>query len=39
MTKFLNDRDWTALQPEFLANKPFNHIVMDNFFAPEVANN
>jgi hypothetical protein len=37
MTKFLNDRDWKALQPEFLANKPFNHIVMDNFFAPEVA--
>jgi hypothetical protein len=37
MTKFLNDRDWTALQPEFLSNKPFNHIVMDNFFTPEVA--
>jgi len=37
MTKFLNDRDWSALQPEFLANKPFNHIVMDNFFTTEVA--
>lgn len=37
MTKFLNDRNWRALQPEFLANKPFNHIVMDNFFTPEVA--
>jgi hypothetical protein len=37
MTKFLNDRDWTALQPEFLSNKPFNHIVIDDFFLPEVA--
>jgi Rps23 Pro-64 3,4-dihydroxylase Tpa1-like proline 4-hydroxylase len=36
MTKFLNDRDWRALQSQFLSNKPFNHIVMDDFFAPEV---
>lgn len=37
MKQFLTPRDWRALQPEFLANKPFNHIIIDNFFLPEVA--
>jgi len=37
MKKFLNDRNWRALQEQFLSNKPFNHIVIDDFFLPEVA--
>ena len=36
MQEFLTPRDWQALQPEFLASKPFNHVVIDNFFLPEV---
>jgi hypothetical protein len=35
--KFLTNRDWRALRKEFLSNKPFNHIVIDDFFLPEVA--
>lgn len=37
MKKYLKDRDWNALRSDFLAAKPFNHIVIDNFFLPEVA--
>lgn len=37
MQQFLNTRNWRSLQDEFLANKPFNHIIIDNFFLPEVA--
>lgn len=36
MKQFLNNRNWRALQSEFLSNKPFNHIVIDDFFLPEV---
>jgi Rps23 Pro-64 3,4-dihydroxylase Tpa1-like proline 4-hydroxylase len=37
MQEFLTPRNWRALQSEFLTNRPFNHIVIDNFFLPEVA--
>lgn len=37
MRKFLNDRNWTELQDQFLSATPFNHIVIDDFFLPEVA--
>ena len=37
MKQFLNIRDWRSLQPQFLSNKPFNHIIIDDFFLPEVA--
>ena len=37
MQQFLNPRNWRALQDEFLSSKPFNHVVIDDFFLPEVA--
>ena len=37
MTQFVAPRDWKALQQQFLANQPFDHIVIDDFFLPEVA--
>jgi hypothetical protein len=37
MEQFLNPRNWRGLQDQFLSNKPFNHIVIDDFFLPEVA--
>lgn len=36
MNKYINTRDWSALQKDFLSAKPFNHIVIDNFFTKEV---
>ena len=35
MDNILTQRDWQALQTQFLANEPFNYIVMDNFFTQE----
>jgi hypothetical protein len=35
--KFLNDKNWTELQDRFLSAKPFNHVVIDDFFTDEVA--
>lgn len=37
MQKFLNHRNWRALQDQFLAGQPFNHVVIDNFFTQETA--
>lgn len=37
MQQFLNDKDWLGMKHTFLANKPFNHIIIDDFFKPEVA--
>lgn len=37
MTQFLNPRDWRGLRDQFLTNKPFNHIIIDDFFTAEVA--
>ena len=37
MQKFLTDRNWRALRESFLSAEPFNHVVIDNFFLPEVA--
>lgn len=37
MHDFLNEKDWLGMRSEFLANKPFDHIVIDNFFKSEVA--
>ena len=33
----LQPRNWRALQEQFLSSAPFNHVVIDDFFAPEVA--
>lgn len=35
--KFINDRDWQSLSPEFQQAQPFRHIVLDNFFQNDVA--
>jgi Rps23 Pro-64 3,4-dihydroxylase Tpa1-like proline 4-hydroxylase len=35
--QFLTKRNWRELREQFLSNQPFNHIVIDDFFAPEVA--
>ena len=37
--KLINDFDWTYLRGEFLSAKPFNHVVIDNFFKYDVALN
>jgi len=37
MEQFLTPRDWRALQSQFLSAEPFNHVVIDDFFLPEVA--
>ena len=37
MKEFLTPRDWSALRTQFLAAQPFNHIIIDDFFVPEVA--
>jgi Rps23 Pro-64 3,4-dihydroxylase Tpa1-like proline 4-hydroxylase len=35
MNNFLNPKNWRALQEQFLSNKPFNHVVIDDFFTTE----
>lgn len=37
MRKFVNERNWSELQKSFLTAEPFNHVVIDDFFLPEVA--
>lgn len=37
MTNFLTARDWKSLKDPFLGSSPFNHVVIDDFFLPEVA--
>jgi Rps23 Pro-64 3,4-dihydroxylase Tpa1-like proline 4-hydroxylase len=34
---FLTPRDWQALQPGFLSAEPFDHVIIDDFFLPEIA--
>ena len=36
MKEFLISRNWAGLRHEFLTGQPFHHIVLDNFFRPEV---
>ena len=35
MINYINPRNWRALQQQFLSNKPFNYVVIDDFFTPE----
>jgi len=35
----INTQNWLELSKSFFSAKPFNHIVIDNFFEPEVALN
>jgi Rps23 Pro-64 3,4-dihydroxylase Tpa1-like proline 4-hydroxylase len=37
MDSMIRDIDWEELKREFNSAKPFNHVVIDNFFLPEVA--
>ena len=37
MEQFLTPRNWRALQEQFLSAEPFNHVIIDDFFLPEVA--
>ena len=36
MNQFLTPRIWKDLQSQFLSAEPFDHVVIDNFFLPEV---
>ena len=35
--KLTRDIDWDLVTQEFRESKPFNHVAIDNFFLPEVA--
>jgi Rps23 Pro-64 3,4-dihydroxylase Tpa1-like proline 4-hydroxylase len=37
MTKLIRDIDWNAVKEEYDNATPFNHVAIDNFFLPEVA--
>lgn len=37
MNTLLNTKKWEGLRSDFLAAKPFNHVIIDDFFKPEVA--
>jgi hypothetical protein len=37
MQNFLTPRTWSELKAQFLSAEPFNHVIIDNFFLPEVA--
>lgn len=37
MKKFLTERNWRDLQDRFVSAQPFDHVIIDNFFLPEVA--
>jgi Rps23 Pro-64 3,4-dihydroxylase Tpa1-like proline 4-hydroxylase len=39
MEKIINDHDWSGLSESFLQAKPFNHVVVDNFFVESFARN
>ena len=39
MEKIINDHNWSELSKSFLSAKPFNHVVIDNFFKTDVALN
>jgi hypothetical protein len=37
MDKFIREINWREVEKEFKESKPFNHVTIDNFFLPEVA--
>jgi len=39
MEKIINDRNWFDLSESFFEAKPFNHIIIDNFFVDSFARN
>ena len=39
MEKIINDIDLFELQSKFFSSKPFNHVIIDNFFTDKVAHN
>lgn len=37
MTQFITTRDWGNLYDDFNSGSPFKHVIIDNFFTPEIA--
>jgi len=37
MNKFINDQNWGELAAQFINAKPFNHIIIDNFWKDDIA--
>jgi len=37
MNPYINEQDWNKLHEQFQTAQPFRHVVIDNFFKPEVA--
>lgn len=35
--KYINDQNWKIINQQFLKGEPFNHVVIDNFFTTEIA--
>lgn len=37
MKNFITKRNWAELRADFLSAKPFSHVIIDDFFLPEIA--
>ena len=37
VTDIVNCKDWKGLREQFLSNVPFNHVLIDDFFVPQIA--
>ena len=37
MNKILNEKNWSEFRTDFLGAKPFDHLIIDDFFVPDIA--
>jgi hypothetical protein len=37
MKKYINEQDWAGLTRQFKSGQPFKHVIIDNFWKPEIA--